>query len=94
MRLLKKKRRINVSFFVIFTLRRKKLVILSIRFSFEDADTITLIILYFLCWLENSFLMEYNPSVSMILPDSIGLIENDFDDDDIVREQTNRNEVN
>jgi hypothetical protein len=30
----------------------------------------------------------------MILPDSIGLIENDFDDDDIVREQTNRNEVN
>ncbi len=38
--------------------------------------------------------MEYNSSVSMILPDSIGLIENDFDDDDIVREQTNRNEVN
>ncbi len=40
--------------------------------------------------------MEYNSGVSMILPDSIGLIGNDFDDedhDDIVHEQTNQNEV-
>jgi hypothetical protein len=37
--------------------------------------------------------MEYDSGVSMILPDSIGLIENDFDDEDIVHEQTNQNEV-
>jgi hypothetical protein len=38
--------------------------------------------------------MEYNSGVSMILPESIGSIENDFDDDEIVREQKNQNEVN
>jgi len=37
--------------------------------------------------------MEYDSGVSMILPDSIGLIENDFDDEDTVHEQTNQNEV-
>jgi hypothetical protein len=38
--------------------------------------------------------MEYNSRVSIILPDSIGQMENDFEDhEDIVREQTNRNEV-
>lgn len=37
--------------------------------------------------------MDYNSGVSLILPDSIGLIENDFDEEDIVHEQTNQNEV-
>jgi hypothetical protein len=37
--------------------------------------------------------MEYNPSVGIILPDSIDRIENDFDDEDIIHEQTNQNEV-
>jgi hypothetical protein len=37
--------------------------------------------------------MEYNPDVRMILPDSISLMENDFDDEDIVHEQKNQNEV-
>lgn len=37
--------------------------------------------------------MDYNSGVSLILPDSIGSIENDFDEEDIVHEQTNQNEV-
>jgi hypothetical protein len=40
--------------------------------------------------------MEFNPSSSLILPDSLGLIGNDSDDEDrseIVREQKNQNEV-
>jgi hypothetical protein len=40
--------------------------------------------------------MEFNSGVSMFLPDSIGLNENDFDEEDhedIVHEQTNQNEV-
>ena len=40
--------------------------------------------------------MEYNSGVSMFLPDTIGLNENDFDEEDhedIVHEQTNQNEV-
>jgi len=37
--------------------------------------------------------MEFNSGVNMILPDSINLIENDFDDEDIVHEQTKQNEV-
>ncbi|CAF5104645.1 unnamed protein product [Rotaria sp. Silwood1] len=40
--------------------------------------------------------MEYNSGVSMILPDTINLIENDsYDEDheDIVHEQTNQNEI-
>ncbi|CAF4004224.1 unnamed protein product, partial [Rotaria sp. Silwood2] len=40
--------------------------------------------------------MEYNSAVSMILPDTIDLIENDFNDEDhedIVHEQTNQNEI-
>jgi hypothetical protein len=39
--------------------------------------------------------MELNSGVSMLLPDSIGLTENEFEDhEDIVHEQTNQNEVN
>ncbi|CAF1662881.1 unnamed protein product [Rotaria magnacalcarata] len=40
--------------------------------------------------------MEFNSGVSMFLPDSIGLNENDFDEEDhedIVHEQTNQNEI-
>jgi len=40
--------------------------------------------------------MEFNSGVSLFLPDSIGLNENDFDEEDhedIVHEQTNQNEV-
>ena len=37
--------------------------------------------------------MEYDSSVSMLLPDSINLVENDFDTEDIVHEQTKQNEV-
>jgi len=40
--------------------------------------------------------MEFNSGVSMFLPDTIGLNENDFDEEDhedIVHEQTNQNEV-
>lgn len=37
--------------------------------------------------------MDYNSGVSLILPDSISLIENDFDEEDIVHEQTSQNEV-
>ncbi|CAF0850375.1 unnamed protein product [Adineta ricciae] len=37
--------------------------------------------------------MEYDSSVSMLLPDSINLIENDFDTEDIVHEQTKQNEI-
>ena len=37
--------------------------------------------------------MEYDSSVSMLLPDSIDIIENDFDTEDIVHEQTKQNEV-
>ena len=40
--------------------------------------------------------MEFNSGVSMFLPDSIGLLDNDFDEEDhedMVHEQTNQNEV-
>ncbi len=40
--------------------------------------------------------MEFNSGVSMFLPDTIGLNEDDFDEEDhedIVHEQTNQNEV-
>ncbi|UJR09139.1 hypothetical protein I4U23_013386 [Adineta vaga] len=40
--------------------------------------------------------MEFNSGVSMFLPDSMGLNENDFDEEDhedIVHEQTNQNEI-
>ncbi|CAF1243822.1 unnamed protein product [Adineta ricciae] len=37
--------------------------------------------------------MEYDSSVSMFLPDSIDLVENDFDTEDIVHEQTKQNEI-
>lgn len=38
--------------------------------------------------------MEFNSGVSMISADSIALLQNDFDDEDIAHEQTNQNEVN
>ncbi|CAF3549990.1 unnamed protein product [Adineta steineri] len=37
--------------------------------------------------------MEYNSGASMILPDSIDLIENDFDSEDIAHEQIKQNEI-
>ena len=40
--------------------------------------------------------MEFNSGVSMFLPDSIGLLDNDYDEEDqedMVHEQTNQNEV-
>ena len=40
--------------------------------------------------------MEFNSGVSMFLPDSIGLMGNDYDEEDpedMVHEQTNQNEV-
>ncbi|UJR37060.1 hypothetical protein I4U23_029765 [Adineta vaga] len=37
--------------------------------------------------------MEYDSSISMMLPDSIDLVENDFDSEDIVHEQTKQNEI-
>ncbi len=73
---------------------KKKQVIYFFKFSFSFQDEI---VVTFICknfvWLLGKKGMEFNSSVNMILPDSINLIENDFDDEDILHEQTNQNEV-